>query len=69
MKNKASMVCNIVSIILWIAFIIKSIADYSQYSSTLNSAPFSLWVLVNALFLIVPAIIIFVIGTIIKKKQ
>lgn len=69
MKNKVPTLCNGVSIILLIAFIIKSIADYSQYSSSLNSAPFSLWMLVNALFFDVPAIIMFVIGVIIKKKQ
>ena len=36
---------------------------------TLNSAPFYLWVLVNALFLVIPAIILFVIGFVVKKKQ
>jgi len=28
-----------------------------------------LWVLVNALFLVIPAIILFVIGFVVKKKQ
>ena len=69
MKNKVPTVCNGVSILLLIAFVIKNMADYSQYSSALDSAPFSLWVLVNAVFLIVPAIIVFVIGVMIKKKQ
>lgn len=69
MKQKVSMICNIVSLILLIVFVIKSIVDYTQYSTSLNSAPFYLWVLVNALFLVIPAIILFVIGFVVKKKQ
>lgn len=56
MKQKVPMICNIVSLILLIVFVIKSIVDYTQYSTSLNSAPFYLWVLVNALFLVIPAI-------------
>ena len=59
---------SIISIILVIAFMVKSIVDYFQYSSTLNSAPFYVWVLVNVLCLIVPSIIIFIIGIIFRKK-
>ena len=69
MKQKVPMICNIVSLILLIVFVIKSIVDYTQYSTSLNSAPFYLWVLVNALFLVIPAIILFVIGFVVKKKQ
>lgn len=69
MKQKVPMICNIVSLILLIVFVIKSIVDYTQYLTSLNSAPFYLWVLVNALFLVIPAIILFVIGFVVKKKQ
>jgi len=69
MKKKAPMVCNIVSAILVIAFVIKSIVDYAQYSATVNSAPFYVWVLVNTLYLVIPAIVVFIIGLIVKKKQ
>lgn len=69
MKQKVPMICNIVSLILLIVVVIKSIVDYTQYSTSLNSAPFYLWVLVNALFLVIPAIILFVIGFVVKKKQ
>ena len=44
MKQKVPMICNIVSLILLIVFVIKSIVDYTQYSTSLNSAPFYLWV-------------------------
>lgn len=67
-KINLSKICNIISIILVIAFMVKSIVDYFQYSSTLNSAPFYVWVLVNVLCLIVPSIIIFIIGIIFRKK-
>ena len=53
MKQKVPMICNIVSLILLIVFVIKSIVDYTQYLTSLNSAPFYLWVLVNALFLVI----------------
>ena len=57
------------SAILVVAFVIKSIADYIRYSNTLNSAPFYVWVLVNALYLIIPSIVVLVIGYVAKKKQ
>lgn len=69
MKKKIPMICNLVSIVLLIVFIIKSIVDYNQYSTTLNSAPFYVWILVNALYFIIPAIVMSVIGFIMKKKQ
>jgi len=69
MKKKVPMICNIVSSVLIIAFVIKSIVDYTQYSTSLNSAPFSVWVLVNVLYLVIPAIVVFIIGFIVKKKQ
>ena len=58
MKQKVPVICNIVSLILLIVFVIKSIVDYTQYSTSLNSAPFYLWVLVNALFLVIPQLFV-----------
>lgn len=68
MKKIIPIICCIVSAILVIAFIIKSVTDYSHYSPIFNSAPFSAWVLVNALYFIVPAILVLVAGIIVKKK-
>ena len=62
-------VCYTLSVMLFLGFIINTIVDYSRYNSTLNSAPFYLWVLVNTLCFIVPAIIVFIVGLVIKKKQ
>lgn len=69
MKKQVPMLCNIVSAVLVIAFIVKNIVDYSKYISTLNSAPFYVWILTNAVYLIIPAIVVFVVGAIIKKRQ
>ena len=69
MKKKVPMICNIVSVVLVIAFIVKNVVDYSKYTSTLNSAPFYVWILANALYLIIPAIILSAVGAIIKKNQ
>ena len=69
MKKKVPMICNIVSVVLVIAFIVNNVVDYSKYTSTLNSAPFYVWILANALYLIIPAIILFAVGAIIKKNQ
>ena len=67
--KKIPMICNIISVILIAAFIIKTIVDYTQYNTTLNSAPFSVWIGVNAMFMVIPAIIVYIIGFIINKKQ
>ena len=68
MKKKVPLICNIVSLAFVVGFVIKSVLDYFKYSSTLNSAPFSVWLLVNALCLITPAIIMFAVGKMVKKK-
>lgn len=69
MKKYIPMFCYVVSAILTIIFIVKSIVDYSQYSTIENSAPFSAWVLANACYFIIPAIIVLIVGIIVKKKQ
>lgn len=61
--------CNIASVILVLCFIVNTIIDYTRYSATLNSAPFRVWIMVNALYFILPAVIIFVVGIIIKNKK
>ena len=68
-KAAITKLCYIVSIVLVIFFFIKSVVDYSAYTTTLNSAPFYVWIAVNALYFLVPAVIVFSVGFIIKKKQ
>jgi len=62
-------ICYVLSALLVVGFIINTIIDYARYNSTLNSAPFYLQIIVNAICFIAPAIIVFVVGFIIKKKS
>jgi len=68
-KQTIVKLCNIVSATLLFCFIVKTIIDRIQYSFALNSAPFYVWILVNTLYFVIPAIIIFLIGLILKKKR
>ena len=69
MKNNIPKICYIVSAVLAAVFVIRSIVDYSQYSTALNSAPFYVWVLVDALYFLIPVIVVLVIGFITKKER
>ncbi|MBR4462933.1 MAG: hypothetical protein IKS51_10170 [Erysipelotrichaceae bacterium] len=69
MKKKLAMVCNDAGAVLVIVFAIKSIVDYKKYLASFTSAPYSVWVLMNALYFLIPAAIMFAIGCILKKKQ
>ena len=68
-KINGEKVCYGVSALLLLGFVVNTIVDYSRYNSALNSAPFSVWILVNAIFFVVPAIIGLVCGLIVRKKQ
>lgn len=68
-KKNIQIICNIISAVLVIAFVIKTIINYFQYDAMVNSAPFYVWILTNAMFIVVPAIIMFVIGIIIGRKH
>lgn len=67
-RKKIARICNVISIALVIAFAVKCAVDYAAYSPVSNSAPFSLWVEVNAFLFLLPAIIVFVIGRVLQKK-
>lgn len=67
-KINSVKVCNVLSILLFLGFIMKTITDYSQYKSTLNSAPFYVWVVVNMIWFIVPAVVVLIVGIVIKNK-
>ena len=66
---KIPVVCKAVSVMLAIAFVVISIIDYMNYNPICTSAPYYVHLLVNALFLLTPAIIVFIIGVFVKKKQ
>ena len=60
---------NLCSIFLILCFFIKTIVEYFQYNDQLNSAPFYLWIIVNAMMFILPAIILFIIRKIMERKM
>ena len=43
--------------------------DWIKYNNTLNSAPFSLWIVVNAVFFGSAALICLIVGWILQKKS
>ena len=57
------------AMLMILGFCIHLAVDYYQYSTTLNSAPFSIWVLVNALIWLVPAALAFIAGYLAKKRK
>lgn len=67
-KLNGEKVCYGLSVILFVGFIVNTIIDYARYNSTLNSAPFYMWIIVNAIYFIVPSIIALIIGLAIRKK-
>ena len=68
-KKNIQIICNIISALLAMAFVIKTIINYFQYGTLLNSALFYVWILVNALFLLIPASIVFIVGVIVGRKH
>ena len=70
MKRKiVSKVLFIISAILLIAFVVETCIDYCNYNSMLNSAPFSVFILVNAIMYILPSAVLAIIAFIIKRKS
>lgn len=64
-------ICYALSVLLLLGFIIQTIIDYNRYysNSTLTSAPFYLTIIVNTIFFIVPSVVTFIVGLIIKYKS
>ena len=58
-----------VSVVLMFAFVIKLLRDIYVYNTTLNSAPFYIWIVVDIIYFVVPAIILFVIGKKIQRRN
>ena len=68
-KKKIIKVCNIVAFILTLSFLLKLVRDWFVYSTTLNSAPFYLWVMVDAAYYLLPAACIFLLGRFVQVKK
>lgn len=58
----------IIAIVLAAVFCVMVAIDSYKYTTTLNSAPFYIFVLVRAITFLLPALISFIIGRVIHKK-
>ena len=56
------------SALMVLGFCIHILIDYQKYNTMLNSAPFWVWVLSDALIWLLPALIAFVAGVVAKRK-
>lgn len=68
-KPKGPAVCYTLSGLFSLGFVIHTLLDYSRYNTTLNSAPFYIWVIVNAVYFLFPAMIAFIAGALLKKRE
>lgn len=59
----------ILAIVLAAMFCILVAVDSYKYSTTLNSAPFYIFVLARAITFLLPALISFIIGRVIHRKN
>lgn len=64
-----SIFCYGISLLLLLGFIVHTIVDYIRYDQTLNSAPFYIWVVVNAVYFIIPAILVFTVDMVLRAKN
>ncbi len=55
------------AILMVVGFCIHVIVDYHTYCTTLNSAPFWVWIVVDGLMWLIPALLAFLSGCIVSK--
>ena len=67
--KKLIKVCNIVAFIFLLSFCLKLGRDWMVYHNTLNSAPFYIWVVADAIQYLLPAGFAFLIGRFLKVAQ
>lgn len=65
---RGAKLCYVLSVLMCFGFVVNTAVDYRRYTTTLNSAPFSLWVAVNGICFLVPAIVVLVVGVIMNRK-
>ena len=56
------------SLLMVLGFCIHLLVDYHKYNTTLNSAPFWLWIVTDALLWLLPAMIAAAAGFVAKRK-
>ena len=56
------------SVLMVLGFCIHIAVDYCRYKESFTSAPFWIWILVDALVWLIPALLAFLAGLIAKRK-
>ena len=56
------------SALMVLGFLVNIIIDYQRYKVSFTSAPFWLWICVDALVWLIPALLAFIAGCVAKKK-
>ena len=56
------------SVLMVLGFCVQLIVDWHKYNTTLNSAPFWVWICVDAVVWLIPAALAALAGCIAKKK-
>lgn len=56
------------ALLLLLAFCAATCMDYVRYTTTLNSAPFYVFILVNAMVFLVPDLLCLLLGYLFKKR-
>lgn len=68
-KKKIIKFCNIAAVVLILGFLLNLVRDWFVYHTTLNSAPFYLWVIVDAVYFLLPAACVFLAGRFVQAKN
>ena len=68
-KEKLIKICNIVAFIMALSFVLKLARDAITYHTTLNSAPFYIWVIADAVYYLMPAAFLYLIGRLVKRTK
>ena len=58
-----------IAVCLAALFAVKTGLDYYTYTTTLNSAPFWVWIAVNAIYFLLPAVIVSIVALILERKK
>ena len=65
----AAKICYGISAVLFAIFVGRTIFDAVQYTKYMGSAPFEVFLLVNALWLVLPALLVGGLGLLLHKKS
>ena len=68
-KRKWSFLCYLASALAAVGFGATVVWDWHRYDTTLNSAPFRVFVLVDAVYLLLPALALFLLGRWLRKRK